>query len=222
MACVVGTALLLGSLLSCSTASDDAAGPAIAPTVSAAATVEAAATPTVPVIADAPTEINDYLLKLAVIEHLMYEQNVLEPFELSTVEEWAGYELYDGNWVVDEDDFYGFMPAVKEYFEQYDLTRQMLDSIECLEVGSSRIREVAPYWDGEDDLFHITAATVAGSRALPNLRWVRAPFRDQDLVAAYADQGITLVQRGSSDVSPCLDPEDIGPGPTPPDQQVSP
>lgn len=139
-------------------------------------------------------QFTDIVLKLVVIEELMYRRKALPRFELAEVERLTGKKLYvNANYVMPKDDPYGMMPEVRAYFEAYEIPEALLATIESLRwEGGDQIQcEVAPNWDGEDALFDLTAASAEDLHLLPNLKHVTA-LHTKDAVAAFAAKGIPL------------------------------
>jgi hypothetical protein len=143
------------------------------------------------------TAFKDIVFKLVVINELMYKKEELPEFELKTVEDLIGKKLYvDANWVLPEDGFYGMIPEVKAYFEDYDIPAELLASLDRLtwEAGEDLQGEVAPNWDGEDALFDLTAASAEDLALLPNLKSIKAlhNHEDESVVAAFKEKGVEL------------------------------
>lgn len=101
-------------------------------------------------------EFKDFNFKLAVIQILMYEKELLHPkFDL-----YEFVEIYDKREIDVEEEGYGFIPEVTEYFENLEIDRKFADEItEIIQDGGDDIYlELYRFWDGEDDVFNIKSA----------------------------------------------------------------
>lgn len=98
-------------------------------------------------------EFTDFNFKLAVIQQLMYNKKLIEP----------AFDLYD---FVDnykereidiEEEGYGFIPEVIEYFKNLEIDKKYAEEIvEIYQDGGDDIYgNVLRFWDGEDDVFNI-------------------------------------------------------------------
>jgi len=109
--------------------------------------------------------------KLAVINELMYVQEVLQP-KLDVYEfiekkrNLTSSEAYD----IIEEEGYEVIPEVLEYFKTLEITSKMVESIEELNMdgGDEIYGQIIPFWDGEDEEFDINSANDA--LLLPNLK----------------------------------------------------
>ena len=129
----------------------------------------------------------DFNFKLAVIQILMYEQNVLVPrFDV--------YEFVKGHTArqIDiEEEGYDIIPEVRRYFEQLEIPSETLRLIEEIDQdGGGIYMQLYPFWDGEDDIFNIQS--VDDAALLPNLKSVTL-FYDEDerILEEFKQRGIT-------------------------------
>lgn len=133
-------------------------------------------------------KFQDFNFKLAVIQKLMYDQDVLSPrFDV--------YDFarnYEGRQINIDKEGYDIIPEVKQYFEQLEIPVSALPNIEKLfqDGGCDIYLQLCPFWHGEDDLFNIRSAQ--DSELLPNLKSVIL-FYDDDaqILDEFEQRGIT-------------------------------
>lgn len=134
----------------------------------------------------------DFGFKLAVINELMYNRNVLEP----------RFDVYDHlkakrnltetevMRTVEEEGF-AIVPEAREYFESLEITAEMVEDIEELitDGGDEVYMQTYPYWNGEDDTFNVKSAEDAS--LLPNLKKVIIFYSEDDsILHAFRERGI--------------------------------
>ena len=110
----------------------------------------------------------DFNFKLAIIQILMYEKQVLKPkFD---IEEFAN--LHTEREIDLDKEGYGFIPEVTAYFEKLEIDKKHADQItEIYQDGGNDIYlNVICFWDGEDYGFNIKSANDAD--LFPNLKKV--------------------------------------------------
>lgn len=115
-----------------------------------------------------PIVFADLNFKLAVIQELMYEQNILTP----------QFDVYDfarkyKDRAIDiRKEGSAPIPEALEYFKNLDVDKAFAEKIISLgqDGGNDIYMEIAPFWDGEDDAFTIKSAKDAAS--FPNLKEV--------------------------------------------------
>ena len=128
----------------------------------------------------------DFNFKLAVIQELMYHQEVLTPvFDLDEF-------LPQIPRSIDlEEEGYAIIPEVRTYFEQLPIPAVHAPLIETLEQdgGDDIYMQLCPFWDGEDDLFNIQSAADAAQ--FPQLSKVVLLYsKDDTILQAFEQQGI--------------------------------
>lgn len=129
----------------------------------------------------------DFNFKLAVVQELMYNQQVLTPaFDL---DEFLATEV---DREIDlEEEGYSIIPEVKAYFKRLNIPAKHASLVEQLEQdgGDDIYMQLCPFWDGEDDLFNIR--TAADADQFPNLKTV-VLFYDEDdaILQAFEEQGV--------------------------------
>jgi hypothetical protein len=135
-----------------------------------------------------PVKFKDFNFKLAVIQRLMYDQNILTPrFDV-----YAFAANYTERHIDVEEEGYAIIPEVRQYFAELNLPVEALRRIERLyqDGGDEIYGQLYPFWDGEDDVFDIRSADDAA--LLPNLRAVTLFYTgDDQLLAAFRRKGIT-------------------------------
>lgn len=130
---------------------------------------------------------SDFNFKLAVIQVLMYEQELLVP-RFDVYDFVRGYAARPIN--IDEEG-YTIIPEVKSYFEQLEIPAEMLPHVEELyqEGGTEIYLQLCPFWDGEDNIFDIHSAEDAA--LLPNLKSVTLFYSgDEQILEAFRRRGI--------------------------------
>ena len=133
------------------------------------------------------TQFQDFNFKLAVIEVLMYELAVLTP--AFSVYDFAA--SYTGRRIDIEEDGYDVIPEVRQYFEDLEISADLLSQVEEInqDGGDLIYHQFYPFWDGEDDQFTITS--TADLALLPNLRRITLFYDEQEeLAAQFRAKGI--------------------------------
>jgi len=129
----------------------------------------------------------DFGFKLAVINELMYNREILKPkFDLN--EFIKGYQKRKID--IDEEG-YEIIPEIMEYFKNIELTAKMVKDIDELvtDGGDYIYMQICPFWSGEDDIFNIKS--VVDSDLLPNLKEVTIFYDDDDsILTEFKNKGI--------------------------------
>ncbi len=109
-----------------------------------------------------PIPFADTNFKLAVVQELMYDQSLLPKFRLANHAAEQGF-TYDA-WSVEA------VPEALAHFEALEVPVELAEKITKIEMdgGNEIYLEIAPGWDGEDDLFDVDE--FADLRHFPNLR----------------------------------------------------
>jgi len=125
-------------------------------------------------------QFKDFNFKLAVIEVLMYEEEVLGP--RFSVHDFAA--SYTGRRIDIEEEGYAIIPEVRQYFEELEIPEELLRQVEEIsqDGGDFIYHQLYPFWDGEDDCFAITS--TADLALLPNLRKITLFYDEQEALAA--------------------------------------
>lgn len=96
-------------------------------------------------------QVSDFNFKLAVIQILMYEKNLLEPrFDI--------YEFvkeYDKRKIDIEEEGYEPIKEAVNWFKRLQIPMSLVDEIEEINMdgGSDIYHQIIPFWDGEDAFF---------------------------------------------------------------------
>lgn len=135
-------------------------------------------------IAGEKIEFADFNFKLAVIQELMYNKELLKPaFDLyEFVENYAGREIDI------EEEGYEFIPEVTAYFEALEIDKKYAPEITAIsqDGGDDIYGHMLRFWDGEDDTFNITK--FEDVRHFPNLKRMNL-FHADNLAEIQAQLG---------------------------------
>lgn len=132
-------------------------------------------------------KFKDFNFKLAVIQVLMYDKELLKP----------KFDLYDfvanhKERKIDTDkEGYEIIPEAKKHFEDLEIPSELLAQVETIyqDGGNEIHHQLIPFWDGEDDAFNITSTDDL--KLLPNLKKIILLFDDaQKMVGEFKDKGI--------------------------------
>lgn len=112
----------------------------------------------------AAIQFTDFNFKLLVLQDLMYDQELVEPFDLSAHAEENGIDL--------EDHLGEPIEGAREFYEAYEVTPELAAKVTELvwDGGNDIFHDVVFQWDGEDDYFDVK--TVIDALQLPNLESV--------------------------------------------------
>ncbi|SDN03499.1 hypothetical protein SAMN04488074_13230 [Lentzea albidocapillata subsp. violacea] len=104
----------------------------------------------------------DTNFKLSVVQELMYNQGLLPEFRLTTYAAEHGF-TYDAR-------SFEAVPEALAYFEALEVPVEFAEKITEIEMdgGNEIYLEIAPGWDGEDELFDVDE--FADLRHFPNLK----------------------------------------------------
>lgn len=148
----------------------------------------------------------DFGFKLAIVNKLMYQSDVLKPpyfsnrkgftsnFDINRyIEEIRDLEKGDGYDVIEEEG-YDFIPELRTYFESLEITDEMVSEItEICSVGGDDIyHDMIPFWDGEDSVFDVKSAEDV--KLIPNLKKATLLFEwpSKNLVEQFKSLGVIL------------------------------
>lgn len=120
-------------------------------------------------------KFDTFNFKLAVINELMYNREVLEPY----------FDIYDymafkkAHWNLDNG---SNVRAAMQYFKDLPIPVRLADQLTEINVdGSDEIyMNIAPEWDGEDDRFDFNKLTEAELRQFKNLKKIGIFGNDKD------------------------------------------
>ncbi|WP_410605091.1 DUF6892 domain-containing protein [Amycolatopsis sp. lyj-90] len=104
----------------------------------------------------------DTNFKLAVVQELMYNQDLLPKFNLREYAAAQGFTYDDGSVEA--------VPEALAYFEALEVPVELAEKITEIEMdgGNEIYLEIAPNWDGEDGLFDVDE--FADLRHFPHLK----------------------------------------------------
>lgn len=135
----------------------------------------------------AKVEFKDFNFKLAVIQVLMYEKELLQPmFDLDEF-----VDSYKARKIDIDEEGYDLIPEVKKYFEELEIPASMLSEVDEIsqDGGNDIHHQLIPFWDGEDETFNITS--TEDLVLVPNLKKVILLFDDEEkMVDAFTAKGI--------------------------------
>lgn len=129
---------------------------------------------------------SDFNFKLAVIDELMYVQEVLKPM----VEVYEFANLYKGRSIDVDAEGYDPIPELVAYFKALKIDKKWADSVtEIYQDGGNEIyRTICPFWDGEDDTF--TIGSFADIDQFPNLKKMTLFQTEESVLDALKAKGI--------------------------------
>mgnify|MGYP003617710349 CR=1 FL=1 len=111
-------------------------------------------------------EFTDFNFKLAIIEELMYGKELLKPkFDV-----YEFVELFDKRIIDVDEEGCEPIPEVVDYFKKLEIDKKLAEQItEIYQDGGNEIyMNVAPQWEGEDDMFNIKS--YEDLKHFPNLK----------------------------------------------------
>lgn len=132
-------------------------------------------------------QFKDFNFKLAVIQVLMYEKDLLEPkFDL-----YEFVDLYTKREIDIEEEGYKIIREVKTYFNNLEIPSKLLDEVDeiCQDGGNEIYTQLMPFWEGEDETFNITS--TADLELVPNLKKITLLFdAGRKMVNEFKTRGI--------------------------------
>jgi hypothetical protein len=111
-------------------------------------------------------KFKDPNFKLAVIQDLMYSQELITP----AFDVWDFAKNYKDRKIDVDHEGYDIIPEVLDYFMKIEITVEMAKSVTAIsqDGGDDVYMNIIPFWDGEDDVFNIKSAEDANH--FPNLK----------------------------------------------------
>lgn len=125
------------------------------------------------------TQFQDFNFKLAVIQVLMYEDELLQPaFELREF-----VKAHTARTIDLEEEGYGIIPEAQAFFANLEIPAHLLHGMTAIyqDGGDDIYHQLYPFWDGEDEFFTIKSVTDVA--LLPNLRKVVLFYDDDERIA---------------------------------------
>ncbi|MDC1162083.1 hypothetical protein OAT18_01440 [Tenacibaculum sp.] len=138
-------------------------------------------------------EFKDLGFKLAVINILMYEEEILTPKvdAYQFIEKLRGLKQGEGYHVLEEKgDPYAVIPEVMEYFKNIEITSDMVKNIEEIytDGGDEIYSQIIPIWNGENNVFNIKSA--CDTSLLPQLKKITLFYDRKSLLKEFEEKGI--------------------------------
>lgn len=130
-------------------------------------------------------KFKDLNFKLAVIEQLMYCNELLVPkFDVHAYLKETGKKFNIEKYA------FSPVPGVKKIFRDLEIPAELLAKVEVIDQNYHKIyHQIIPYWDGEGDEFNITS--TADLKLVPNLKKIVLLWdREQKMAKEFEDKGI--------------------------------
>ena len=125
---------------------------------------------TVPLSEEKCLQFKSFNFKLAVVQELMYVQEVLKPkFDV-----YDFCENYTKRDIDPEEYYFEIIPEVKKWFQDLPIPASLAPLVTELyfDGGNEIYAQLIPFWDGEDDVFDIESLTEEDICQLPNLKTI--------------------------------------------------
>ena len=113
-------------------------------------------------------QFKSFNFKMAVVQELMYVQEVLKPkFDV-----YDFCENYTERDIDPEDYYFEVIPEVKKWFIDLPIPVSLAALVTELyfDGGNEIYAQLIPFWDGEDDVFDIKSLTEEDISQVPNLK----------------------------------------------------
>ncbi len=135
-------------------------------------------------------KFKDPNFRLAVINVLMYEKNIIKP----AIDPFDFAENYSKRDIDIEEEGYEIIPEIMEYFNELEILESQVKDIEEVhqDGGDDIYMTICPFWSGEDDIFNICSAE--DSLLLPKLKKITLFGPDDNnklLLDAFEEKGIS-------------------------------
>ena len=115
-------------------------------------------------------QFKSFNFKLAVVQELMYVQEVLKPkFDV-----YDFCENYTKRDIDPEEYYFEIIPEVKKWFQDLPIPASLASLVTELyfDGGNEIYAQLIPFWDGESDDFDIESLTEEDIRQFPNLKTI--------------------------------------------------
>ena len=125
---------------------------------------------TVPLSEEKCVQFKSFNFKLAVVQELMYVQEVLKPkFDV-----YDFCENYTKRDIDPEEYYFEVIPEVKKWFMDLPIPASLAALVTELyfDGGNEVYAQLIPFWDGEDDVFDIESLTEEDICQVPNLKTI--------------------------------------------------
>lgn len=137
-------------------------------------------------------QFKSFNFKLAVVQELMYVQEVLKPkFDV-----YDFCENYTKRDIDPEEYYFEIIPEVKKWFQDLPIPASLAPLVTELyfDGGNEIYAQLIPFWDGEDDVFDIESLTEEDILQFPNLKVIdgTAIFMSEEVKNFCREKGISL------------------------------
>lgn len=134
-------------------------------------------------------EFDNFNFKLAIIQVLMYDLEVLSPsFDIfDFAEEYEGEEI-------DTESFDPIEPAI-DFFKELQIPKKLAEKVEeiYMDGGSEIFLNIIPQWDGEDEFFDLSEVSEKELAQFPNLKKATIMSNQYDKVSeVFVHAGIEV------------------------------
>nr|WP_314603709.1 hypothetical protein [uncultured Capnocytophaga sp.] len=139
-------------------------------------------------------QFKSFNFKLAVVQELMYVQEVLRPkFDV-----YDFCENYTERDIDPEDYYFEVIPEVKKWFMDLPIPTSLAALVTELyfDGGNEIYAQLIPFWDGEDDVFDIESLTEEDISQVPNLKTIdgTAILMSEQVKNLCKSKGIVFVE----------------------------
>ncbi|MDO4880913.1 MAG: hypothetical protein Q3983_06505 [Capnocytophaga sp.] len=148
----------------------------------------------IPKIGEECLSFTDFNFKLAIMQELMYNQEVLQP----------KFDVYDfcedySKREIDPEDYYERMiPEVKRWFNEYPIPVSFASLVTELyfDGGNEIYSQLIPSWDGESSIFNIKEITEEEIRQFPNWKVIQGTsiLMAKKAKGICKQEGITIIE----------------------------
>lgn len=111
-------------------------------------------------------EFENFNFKLAIVQVMMYDLEILKPY----------FDIYDfamqyEGKEIDTESFKVSKPVLN-FFKKLPIPKSLAEQVEEIDMdgGNEIYANIFPMWDGEDDMFDLTAVTEDELKQFPNLK----------------------------------------------------
>lgn len=135
-------------------------------------------------------EFDNFNFKLAIIQVLMYDLEVLEPY--FDIFDFA--EQYEGK-EIDVESYEPIRPALN-FFKKLPIPKRLAEKVEEIDMyGSEIYMNIIPQWDGEDGYFDLNQISVNELKQFANLKKATIMSENYDEVSqVFKNFGIDVTQ----------------------------
>ena len=151
-----------------------------------------------PLIEEKCVQFKNFNFKLAVVQELMYVQEVLKPkFDV-----YDFCENYTERDIDPEEYYFEVIPEVKKWFMDLPIPASLAALVTELyfDGGNEVYAQLIPFWDGEDDVFDIESLTEEDISQVPNLKTIdgTAILMSEKVKNFCKEKGISFIDESMS------------------------